>query len=80
MSESGRGSHGIVLEKMHRLVQLAESRRGPRREWGPQLAADIRRIARSPLKIEALRKRHFPEWVIDAVLRERLPKTVRTVA
>lgn len=78
MSESGRGSHGMVMEEMHKLVQLA--RRVPRKQWGPPLAICIRRIARSPLKIGVLRQRDFPEWVIDAVLRERLPQTVRRVA
>lgn len=80
MSESGRGSHGLVMDEMRRLVQLAEAHRVPRKQWGPLLAVCIRRVAHSPLKIEVLRKRKFPTWVIDAVLRERLPKTVRSVA
>jgi hypothetical protein len=81
MSESGRGTHGMLMDEMRRLVQFADThpRRVPRKQWGPPLAACIRRIAHSPLKIEVLRRRRFPIWVIDAVLRERLPNTVRTV-
>ena len=80
MAEANRGTHGQVLSRMEKLVQLRVARKVSRKEWGPQLAIDIRRIARSPLRVEVLRKRHFPAWVIDAVVRERLPQTVRTVA